>query len=182
MATKEDVTNIKKANGGYQIQFIVNGKSHSGFAVELQEAIKVRDKLKKKLKILPVKSFRNHTSKNKKSLIPGTKRQMPTGIAMTTFQSKGYENRYISVSWKDSEGKLKTKGFYCGRETTYSLKKTKEMYKKALEFRQSYEKAVLDGTLKDFNPIIKAEETNKKDFVSLSKKHLKASRNRRGGR
>jgi len=36
-----DMTNIKKARtGGYQIQFIVQGKSYSGFSTDLDKAIK----------------------------------------------------------------------------------------------------------------------------------------------
>ena len=176
-----DITNIKKAaTGGYQIQFIVKGKSHSGFAKALPEAIKIRDKLKKKLKILPTKSFRNYIPKNKTSLIPGTKRQMPAGITETTFQSRGYESYYILVNWKDSTGKNKTKSFYCGRETTTSLQKKKEAYKRALEFRQAYEKAVLDETLNDFDPDV-FNVSKKASFVRYCKKRQKTLKNRRGG-
>lgn len=172
-----DVTNIKKAaTGGYQIQFIVKGKSHSGFAKELPEAIKIRDKLKEKLNVSPSKSFRNYIPKNKTSLIPGTKRQMPAGITETTFVSRGRENTYILVNWKDSKGKHKTKSFYCYTKATKSLKKMKEAYSRALEFRQAYEKAVLEETLKDFDPDIFNAE--KKEFIGLCKKH---SKNRRAG-
>jgi len=147
-----DLSNIKNAKtGGYQIQFYVNGKSHSGFSMDLSEAVKIRDEMKKKLKIVPNGSFKKKSQQTKKSLIPGTRHIMAAGITSTVFMSRGYKTYYILVNWKDAKGKHKTKSYYCGKESTYSVKRGREIYKKALEFRKAYEKAVLDEALEDFD-------------------------------
>jgi len=184
-----DMTNIKKAkSGGYQIQFIVKGKSYSGFSTDLSKAIKIRDKMRKKLKVVPNGAFKKTNQKGKKSFIPGTKKLMAVGITFTTFMSKGYETNYILVHWQDAEGNHKTKSYYCGRESTYSVKRGKEVYKKALEFRKAYEKAVLDETLEDFDPtkynigVKKSKKTARKTNKSssnLKQKSVTLSRNRR---
>lgn len=188
-----DLKNIKKAKtGGYQIQFIVNGKSHSGFSMDLAEAVKIRDKLRKKLKVVPNGAFKKTNQQSKKSLVPGTRHQMAVGITFTSFMSRGYETYYILVNWKDFEGKHKTKSFYCGRESTYTIKKAKEIYKKALEFRKSYEAAVLEGKVKEFyakSVNIKSVNINKKpkknapsNKSSLVQNNARLSRNSRTSR
>jgi len=110
--------------------------------------------MRKKLKVVPNGAFKKTNQKGKKSFIPGTKKLMAVGITFSTFMSKGYETNYILVHWQDAEGNQKTKSYYCGRESTYTIKRGKKLYKKALEFRRAYEKAVLDDTLEDFDPTI----------------------------
>jgi len=170
-----DLKNIKKAKtGGYQIQFIVNGKSYSGFSMDISEAIKIRDKLRKDLKIIPNSAFKKTSLSTKKSLVPGTKRVMPAGITFITCNSKNREVYSILVNWKDYNGKNKVKNFYCSVESTYTVKKAKEVYAKALKFRKAYEKAVLDEKLKEFT-----EQNNKKaSFKSNSDKLLSKNRSR----
>lgn len=183
-----DLKNIKKAKtGGYQIQYIVNGNSHSGFSMDLTEAVKIRDELKEKLKIIPNAAFKKTTQQNKKSLIPGTRRRMAVGITFTSFTSRGYETYYIMVNWKDVEGKHKTKCFYCGRKSTYNVKKAKAIYKKALEFRKAYEAAVLEGTLKEFNAekiiinkkVVKNGSTGQLAMMQSKARHLRNNRSPR---
>lgn len=148
-----DLSNIKNAKtGGYQIQFYVDGKSYSGFSMDLSEAIKIRDKMREKLKIVPNGAFKRKSQQTKKSLIPGTRHIMAAGITFTTFMSRGYKTHYILVNWRDAKGKQKTKSYYCGKESTYSVKKGKKIYDLALKFRKAYEKAVLDGTLHELDP------------------------------
>ena len=170
-----DLKNIKKAKtGGYQIQFIVNGKSHSGFSMDISEAIKIRDKLRKKLKIIPNSAFKKTSLNTKKSLIPGTKRVMPVGITFITSNSKNSKMHSILVNWKDFNGKSRVKNFYCSVESTYTVKKAKEAYAKALKFRKAYEKAVLDEKLKEFT-----EQNDKKaSFKNTPDKLLRKNRSR----
>ncbi len=172
-----DMKNIKRAKtGGYQIQFIVNGKSHSGFSMDLSEAVKIRDKMRKELNIIPNGAFKKKSSKYKKSLIPGTKQLMHVGITFTSFVNRGYETYYILVNWKDYQGKQKCKSFYCGKESTYTVKRGKEIYKHALKFRKAYEKAVLDGTLRDFDPtLFNISNTNNKTGNKSASKPEKSS-------
>lgn len=148
-----DLSNIKNAKtGGYQIQFYVDGKSHSGFSMDLSEAIEIRDKMREKLKVVPNGAFKRKSQQTKKSLIPGTRHIMAAGITFTTFMSRGYKTHYILVNWRDSKGKQRTKSYYCGKESTYSVKKGKKIYDLALKFRKAYEKSVLDGTLHELDP------------------------------
>ncbi|HFD13454.1 MAG TPA: hypothetical protein ENJ32_13445 [Crenotrichaceae bacterium] len=152
--TQSELRNIKKHPTGYQVQFIVHGKSYSGFEKELQKAIKLRDSMEKKLKVIPKGAFRKTFEKNKESCIPGTNTPMPVGITLKISYRNDIQTYDILVNWKDHTGKQRTKGFYCCRETTYSPKKMKRAYNRALKFRQAYEKAVLDETLSEFDPIM----------------------------
>jgi len=148
-----DLKNIKKAKtGGYQIQFIVNGKSYSDFSMDINKAVKIRDKMRKQLKIVPNGAFKKRNQKGKKSVIPGTREKMAAGITFTKFMSRGSETYYILVNWRDAEGKHKTKSYYCGRDSTYTTKRGQQIYKLALKFRKAYEKAVLNEAVESFDP------------------------------
>lgn len=149
---ESDLRNIKKTPTGYQIQFIVNGKSYSGFEKELTKAKKLRDRMKKQLKIAPNGAFRQSFEKNKESYIPGTNKLMPAGITLKTHYGKDVNTYDILVNWTDHTGKKRTKVFYCCRETTYTPRKIKLSYNRAVKFRKAYEKAVCDGTLSEFDP------------------------------
>jgi hypothetical protein len=149
---QSDLRNIKKNPAGYQVQFIVNGKSHSGFEKELPKAKKLRDKMEEKLNIIPRGAFRTTFEKNKESCIPGTNKPMPVGITFRTHTKNGTDTYDILVNWTDHTGKKRTKGFYCCRETTYTPKKIQQAYDRALKFRKAYEKSVLNETLSAFDP------------------------------
>lgn len=150
---KHDLHNIKKARtGGLQIQFIVDGKSHSAFSMDLDKAKSLRDKMEIKLKIDPKRHFRIASQSNKNSCIPGTYKPMYPGITLNTKNRNGYEEYYILVNWVDHTSKQKTKSFYACRETTYCLDKMKQTYKRAVKFRKAYEKTLLNGKLDEFDP------------------------------
>jgi len=177
---KPDLRNIKKAKtGGYQIQFIVKGKSYSDFSMNLSEAIKIRDKLKKKLKIPSTSKYRKTTLNTKKSVIPGTNKIMPTGITCATSNTKSTPHYYIMVNWLDYNNKTRVRSFYCGTESTYTLSKAKEMYAKALKFRKAFEKAAIDGTLKEFTDDYQKTINLKYNSKQLLKKHRTRSSYRR---
>ncbi|MEE9426453.1 MAG: hypothetical protein V3V18_15955 [Methylococcales bacterium] len=149
---ESDLRNIKKNPTGYQIQFIVNGKSYSGFEKELTKAKKLRDRMKKQLQIAPKGAFRKSFEKNKESYVPGTNKRMPVGITLKTHYGPDVNTYDILVNWRDHTGKKRTKGFYCCRETTYTQEKIKQAYNRAVKFRQAYEKSILNGTLSEFDP------------------------------
>jgi hypothetical protein len=154
MSVKQEsnLRNIKKNPAGYQIQFIVNGKSYSGFEKDLTKAKKLRDSMEKKLKVAPNGAFRQSFEKNKGSYIPGTNKKMPVGITLKTHYGKDVNTYDILVNWTDHTGKKRTKVFYCCRETTYTPNKIKQAYKRAVKFRKAYEQAVLKGALSEFDP------------------------------
>ncbi|MEE9412138.1 MAG: hypothetical protein V3V22_03705 [Methylococcales bacterium] len=149
---ESDLRNIKKNPSGYQIQFIVSGKSYSGFEKELTKAKKLRDRMQKQLQIAPKGAFRKSFEKNKESYIPGTNQRMPAGITLKTHYGIDVNTYDILVNWRDHTGKKRTKGFYCCRETTYTPTKIKQAYIRAVKFRKAYEKAILNGTLSAFDP------------------------------
>ncbi len=145
--------NIKHREDGFQIQYIINGVSHSEFVKTLKKAMRVRDQMEQRLRVIPNGDFKKYTQKNKQSLIPGTDRLMEPGVGLTVNRCKnGVSVIYIRVKWKDYAGVKRDKGFYCGTENTYTLKRLKTGYERALKFRQAYEQAVLDKTLVDFDP------------------------------
>jgi hypothetical protein len=118
----------------------------------LSKAIKIRDKMEKKLQIIPNGAFRKTFEKNKQSCIPGTNKPMPVGITLKTSSFNNTDTYDILVNWTDHTGKKRTKGFYCCRETTYTPQKIQLAYNRALKFRKAYEKAVLNKTLSEFDP------------------------------
>jgi hypothetical protein len=147
--------NIKHHQSWFQIQYIVNGTSHSRYAGTLKKAIIIRDQMEKRLDIIPNGDFRKYVQKNKRSFIPGTDQLMEPGIGLTVHKRKhGVSVIYIRVKWKDYAGVKRDKGFYCGTENTCTLGRLKRSYKRALKFRQAYEQAVLDKTLVDFDPSV----------------------------
>lgn len=148
-----ELRQIKKAaSGGYQIQFIVDGKSYSGFSKDLEEAKKIRDRMEKELNIDPRQTFKSKVSKNKTSFIPGTNELMPPGLTLCTKQRSGYVMYEILVSWTDHTGRSRAKNFYCCRDSTYSLDKMRDAYSRAVEFRKAYEQASLEDKLAAFDP------------------------------
>ena len=149
---ESELRNIKKNPVGYQVQFIVNGKSYSGFEKDLSKAQKLRDEMEKELQIIPKGAFRKTYEKNKESCIPGTNKPMPAGITLKVSYDNDIQTYDVLVNWSDHKGKRRTKGFYCCRETTYSLNKMKRAYERALKFRKAYEQAVLNETLAEFDP------------------------------
>lgn len=146
-----ELRNIKDNPDGYQIQFIVDGKSHSAFEKNLEKAKKIRDKMEKKLKVVRNGAFKRKPSNFKISTIPGTNTPMAAGISLRIHMRNGSETYEVSVNWRDHKSKNRIKTFYGCSESRYSLAKMKSAYKKALIFRKAYEKAVLDNTLKDFD-------------------------------
>jgi len=146
-----ELRNIKDNPDGYQIQFIVDGKSHSAFHKDLEKAKKIRDKMEKKLKLIPTRAFKQKASRFKTSAIPGTDKPMPSGISLRIHTRRKSETYEMQVNWRDHKGKSRIKIFYACTETRYTHKKMREAYNRALTFRKAYEKAVLDNTLKDFD-------------------------------
>lgn len=144
---------IKKAKtGGYQVQFIVKGKSYSGFAMKRKDAIVIRDQMEKKLApLMQPSGYRKTPQPNKESMVPGTDRPMPAGITLHTGNRHGYKEYYIQVNWVDYRGKHRTKAFYACRESTYTKTKMKQTYSRAYQFRRAYEKAKREGKIKDFD-------------------------------
>jgi hypothetical protein len=143
---------IKKAKtGGYQIQFIVKGKSHSGFSMDLDEAIAIRDKMQAKLHRNKPVGYRNEAQPSKESLVPGTERPMHAGISMSIRERNHAEEFYILVNWIDYKGKQRTKAFYACRDTTFSVARLKATYSRAYQFRRAYEKARKAGKIKAFD-------------------------------
>ncbi len=147
-----ELRNIKNNPDGYQIQFIVDGKSHSAFEKDLEKAKKIRDKMEKKLKVVPRGVFRRKPSPYKLSYIPGTDKPMPPGLTIRTTRRHGTDTFEVVVNWRDHTGKFRIKTFYGCSDSCYKLVKMRSAYERALAFRKAFEKAVLDGTLKDFDP------------------------------
>ena len=148
-----ELRNIKKNPSGYQVQYIVNGKSHSVLVKDLEKAKKVRDQMEKKLKIAtPSTAYRYRSPTEKMSCIPGTNKPMPTGVTLRVYQHQGSESYDVQVRWRDHTGHGRIKTFYGCSSTTYSVKKLREAYKLAIKFRQAYEKAVSNGTLEQLDP------------------------------
>lgn len=178
-----ELRNIKDNPDGYQIQFIVDGKSHSAFEKDLEKAKIIRDKMEKKLKIVRDGAFKKKPSLFKMSFIPGTNKPMPAGLTLRIYTRNGNETYEVSVNWKDSTGKRRIKTFYGCSETRYTLAKMRAAYKNALAFRKAYEQAVLDETLAEFDPsIFTLSNVNKKaknEQKSLIKKLRTKSRMRK---
>lgn len=147
-----ELRNIKNNPDGYQIQYIVEGKSHSAFDTDLEKAKIIRDKMEKKLKIIPKGAFKKKATYLKISFIPGTNKPMPPGISLRINDRHGSETYEMAVSWKDFTGKARIKNFYACSESRYTLVKMKTAYKYALEFRKAYEQAVLGNTLAQLDP------------------------------
>lgn len=178
-----ELRNIKDNPDGYQIQFIVDGKSHSAFEKDLEKAKIIRDKMEKKLKIVRDGAFRKKPSIYKMSFIPGTDKPMPAGLTLRIYTRYGNETYEVAVNWKDSTGKPRIKSFYGCTETRYTLAKMRAAYKNALTFRKAYEQAILDDTLAEFDPsVFTTTNTNKKtknEKKSLVKKLRIKSRMRK---
>lgn len=147
-----ELRNIKDNPDGYQIQFIVHGKSHSAFETDLEKAKKVRDKMEKKLKIIRNGLFKHNPSMHKLSYIPGTDKPMPSGITIRSHKRQGTDTYEVIINWRDHTGKARLKTFYGCSETRYTLAKMKSAYQSALAFRRAYEQAVLDDILIEFDP------------------------------
>lgn len=149
-----ELRNIKKNPSGYQIQYIVKGKSHSDFSTDIEKAKKIRDKMEKKLKIVRNGAFKRNAQEGKKSFIPGTNKPMAPGITLNPYQHQGSVSYSIMVSWRDFSGRSRVKTFYGCSETTYKRKVMKAAYDRALSFRKAYETAVIENTLDGFDPSI----------------------------
>ncbi len=147
-----ELRNIKKNPSGFQIQFIVDGKSHSAFETDIEKAKAIRDKMERKLNIPSKGAFHRRFPKNKTSRIPGTNKPMACGITLRTYKRQGSNTHEVLVHWRDYTGKKHVKTFYGCSETRYTRKKMKTAYDRALTFRKAYEQAVLDKTLKHFDP------------------------------
>ncbi len=156
--TKKDkpyeLRNIKTNPSGYQIQFIVNGKSHSDFSTDLEKAKKIRDKMERKLNVAPNGVFRNNYKAKKSSNIPGTNKPMAAGITLNTYQHQGSKSYSIIVNWRDYTGKKRVKTFYGCSETRYTRKVMKAAYDRGLSFRKAYEEAIIEGSLNRFDPAV----------------------------
>ena len=147
-----ELRNIKDNPDGYQIQFIVAGKSHSAFDTDLEKAKIIRDKMEKTLNIIRKGVFKLKPSIHKLSYIPGTDKPMPPGITISSNKRHGSDTYEVLINWRDHAGKARVKTFYGCSETCYTLAKMRSAYQSALTFRKAYEQAVLDGTLSDFDP------------------------------
>jgi hypothetical protein len=149
-----ELRNIKTNPSGYQIQFIVNGKSHSGFSTDIEEAKKIRNKMEKELNVGPQAGLRRRPSEKKLTFIPGTNKPMAAGISMRCGRRKPTrsETYTIIIDWRDHTGRKRLKSFYGCSESRYTRKKLKEAYDLALKFRLAYEEAIRSNTLEDFNP------------------------------
>jgi len=147
-----ELRNIKDNPDGYQIQFIVEGKSHSAFEKNLEKAKKIRDRMERKLKIIRNGAFKQKPSMYKLSYIPGTNKPMPSGISLRIYNRHGSETYEIIVNWRDHTNKARVKTFYGCSETRYTLAKMRSAYKSALAFRKAYEQAALDNTLAELDP------------------------------
>lgn len=135
----------------FQIQFIRKGKSYSDYATDYFEAIEKRDALKAKLG--KTDHLKQTTQSTKESKAPNGK-IMPVGMCITQapVKNKNFTAFYISVSWvKKIGGKPCVKGFYIGTDNTFD-QNFKNVYKRALKFRQDYETAVKENTLEAFDP------------------------------
>jgi len=117
-----ELRNIKDNPDGYQIQFIVDGKSHSAFHKDLEQAKKIRDKMEKKLKLIPTRAFKPKASRFKLSNIPGTNKLMPSGISLRIFTRCKCETYEVQVYWRDHKGKGRIKAYYACTETRYTTK------------------------------------------------------------
>ena len=145
-----ELRNIKNTpDGHYQIQFIRNGKSHSGFAKTLKEAKKLRDRMEAKLGILN-QEYNEKPKSNKKSKILGSDKVMRTGLSL--YYSEKRRQYYILVHWFTADKKPRSKGFYAGTDNTYFQGKGDEAYNRAVEFREEWENAVRCNQLEHFNP------------------------------
>lgn len=149
-----ELRNIKQNPSGYQIQYIVNGTSHSNFSTDLEKAKKIRDKMEKELKIVRNGTFRKKYVDGKQSLIPGTNKPMAAGITLHAYYHQGSVSYSIIVNWRDFNQKRRVKTFYGCSETTYTRKAMKASYDRALTFRKAYEKAVNEHTLDKFDPSV----------------------------
>jgi len=149
-----ELRNIKKNPSGFQIQFIVKGKSHSDFSTDVEEAKKIRDKMERKLKLVPNGVFKKRLLEGKTSNIPGTNKPMATGITLQTRPHQGSKTYSVVVRWQDHKGKARVKTFYGCSETRYTRKVMKAAYDRALVFRKAYEKAVTENTLAGFDPSV----------------------------
>lgn len=147
-----ELRNIKNNPDGYQIQFIVDGKSHSSFSTDIEKAKEIRDKMEKKLKRIPNGAFKAKPNSFKLSFVPGTDKLMASGVNLRVARLHDSESYEVAVNWRDHTGKTRIKTFYACSETRYTLFKMRDAYKRGLEFRKAYEKAVLDETLADFDP------------------------------
>ena len=187
-----ELRNIKNNPDGYQIQYIVNGKSHSAFDTDLEKAKIIRDEMEKKLKVIPNSAFKTTAKHLKISFIPGTDKPMPAGLSLRVSNrknTKAYSETYeVAVNWKDFTGKVRIKTFYGCSETRYSHAKMKVAYQSALAFRKAYEQAILDNTLSKLDPsafnqkaiALKAEAIKEKKPTTTARLRTKARlRNRR---
>jgi len=154
-----ELRNIKDNPDGYQIQFIVDGKSHSAFHKDLEKAKIIRDKMEKKLKLIPTRAFKPKASRFKTSAIPGTNKPMPAGISLRIHTRRKCETYEMQVNWQDHKDKRRIKVFYACTETRYTHKKMRDAYDRAFAFRKAYEKAVLENTLEDFDPTAFSRKT-----------------------
>lgn len=166
-----ELRNIKKNPSGYQVQFIVKGKSHSVLEKDLEKAKKIRDKMEKKFKGSTNKVYQYLPLDKKMSFIPGTNKPMPVGITLHIYQNKGTETYSIQVRWRDNTGHWRIKTFYGCSAPTYSLKKMKEAYKLAYKFRQAYMEAVTSKTLDQFEPTSFNRSRKKKTIADKVKQN-----------
>lgn len=164
-----ELRNIKKNPSGYQVQFIVKGKSHSVLEKDLEKAKKIRDRMEKKFKVDRSIAYNHQPLDKKMSFIPGTNKPMPIGITLHVYQHQGTESYNVQVRWRDYTGHWRIKTFYGCSETTYTLKKMREAYNLAYKFRQAYSEAVRTNTLEQFDPTIFNRSRKKKTLADKVK-------------
>jgi hypothetical protein len=149
---EHQLRNIKRTTSGFQVQFIQDGKSHSAFTKDLEEAKEIRDKMEKELGIIAEGAYRVKPLKNKTSTIPGTKEPMPAGVSLRIRNRNGVDVYEVRTAWYDINKTPKTKCFHACNEVNYSVSKMKVAYERALRFRKAWEEAVEEGSLAFFDP------------------------------
>jgi len=140
----------KMPNGQYKIRFIKH--HYIDHAKTLSEAIKKRDLRQKELDIHP--RIKTTTLSHKVSTTPDDA-LMPVGMSLVWHKPRG--QLVISVACQETG--VATKNFYAGTPETFE-DRFEKAYERALAFRQAYEQAVKNGTIKTFNP----KAFNKKNY------------------
>jgi len=84
---------------------------------------------------------------------------MPVGMSLVWHKPRG--QLVISVACQETG--VATKNFYAGTPETFE-DRFEKAYERALAFRQAYDKAVKNGTIKTFDP----KDFNKKNYKKKS--------------
>ena len=148
-----DMRNIKTRADGYQICYVINGKSYTNFTKDLDDAKSIRDDMENELSINPHQTLKDKPLKGKTSCYPNSNEPLPVGITFLVAGKMFSVTKEISLrsNWKDSSGKNRMKTFYIGTENTYTLGRFYTQLERAVEFREKYARHVGNGTLDQFD-------------------------------